>query len=209
MSPENLEKIGENMQKLEQLTQRLVTVISKRSATHPALNGPDPEVFTKAMGAYWSEMMQNPARIFEHQAEFWAKSVKHYLEAQQAAQQGTLAAPEDRTPDDPRFDNPLWKTNPYFNFVKQQYMLNAEAVKKAVDDAEGLDEIERRRLKYFSQQIVDMMAPTNFLATNPDALEKAAKTEGQSLVDGLENLVSDIEASNGVIHVIDAVLMPE
>ncbi len=34
-------------------------------------------------------------------------------------------------------------------------------------------------------QIIDMMAPTNFLATNPDALEKAVETEGESLVKGL------------------------
>ena len=35
-----------------------------------------------------------------------------------------------------------------------------------------------------------MFSPTNFLATNPDALSRAVETEGQSLVDGLENLVS-------------------
>ncbi len=49
-----------------------------------------------------------------------------------------------------------------------------------------MDEKEKRRLKYFAQQIVDMMSPTNYLATNPDALEKALETEGQSLVQGME-----------------------
>ena len=198
---EHLDRLNENMQRVEGLTQRLVDAIGRRSASNPALSAPDPEVFTKAVGAYWSEMMQNPARVFEHQAEFWGKSVKHYLEAQQKLAEGKLEAPKDETPDDPRFDNPLWKTNPWFNYVKRQYMLNADAVAKAVEDAEGLDEVERRRLKYFSKQIVDMMAPTNFLATNPDALEKAAKTEGQSLIDGLENLVRDIEANDGELLV--------
>lgn len=141
--------------------------------------------------------MHNPARVFEHQAEFWTKSVQHFIEAQQALAAGKLAAPEDTTPDDPRFSNPLWKTNPYFNFIKQQYMLNSQAVQDAVNDAEGLDDLERTRLQYFSQQIVDLMAPTNFLATNPDALERAVQTEGESLVKGLENLVADIEANNG------------
>ena len=42
-----------------------------------------------------------------------------------------------------------------------------------------------------------MMSPTNFLGTNPDALEKAVATEGESLVRGLENLVADIEANHG------------
>jgi polyhydroxyalkanoate synthase len=46
-----------------------------------------------------------------------------------------------------------------------------------------------------------MFAPTNFLGTNPDALEKAVATDGESLVQGLENLVRDIEANNGNLSV--------
>jgi polyhydroxyalkanoate synthase len=41
------------------------------------------------------------------------------------------------------------------------------------------------------------MSPTNFLGTNPDALERAVETEGESLVKGLENLIADLEANNG------------
>lgn len=193
----HLETLNENLARVEELTQRLLGAISGRAATRPELSAPDPDVFSKAAGAYWTQMMQNPAKIFEHQLEFWGKSVKHYIEVQSAMAKGSLEPPSDETPDDPRFSNPLWKTNPYFNFVKQQYMLNAQAIQQAVADADGLNEVERRRLKYFSQQIVDMLAPTNFLATNPDALERAAATEGQSLVDGLENLVRDIEANDG------------
>ena len=42
-----------------------------------------------------------------------------------------------------------------------------------------------------------MMSPTNFLATNPEALSLAAETDGESLVAGLENLVADLERNNG------------
>ncbi len=42
-----------------------------------------------------------------------------------------------------------------------------------------------------------MFSPTNFLGTNPDALEKAVATDGESLVQGLENLVRDIESNQG------------
>ena len=69
-----------------------------------------------------------------------------------------------------------------FNFIKQQYLFNAEAAQNAVALMEGIDETERKRVDYFTRQIVDMMAPTNFLATNPDALERAVATDGESLV---------------------------
>ena len=41
------------------------------------------------------------------------------------------------------------------------------------DEADDLDDKDRKRLNYFASQIVDMMSPTNFLGTNPDALERA------------------------------------
>ncbi len=201
-----LDRLACNLKRMDELTQRLTAAMAKRTPVNPALNGPDPEVFTRAAGAWWADMMQNPGRVFEHQASFWTKSIQHFLDAQKALSSGKLVAPEDMTPDDPRFSNPLWKTHPWFNFIKQQYMLNAEAIRTAVADAEGLDDTERKRLTYFSQQIIDMMEPTNFLATNPDALEKAVETEGESLVKGLENLISDIEANNGelVVRLADA-----
>lgn len=152
----------------------------------------------KAAVGYWAEWVQNPTKILEHQVEYWGKSLQHYMEAQQALTKGLTGGTEEvERPKDKRFANPMWQSHPYFNYVKQQYLLNSEAISKAVDDVVDLDDVDRKRLRYFSQQIVDLMAPTNFLATNPDALERAVETEGQSLVDGLENLVRDLEANDG------------
>ena len=198
---EALSRLNENLARVDALTKRMTAALGRRKGHTPALDAPDPSVFGRAAEAWWKEVVQNPARVFEHQAEYWSKSVTHFLEAQQALATGNLAAPDDHTPDDPRFTNPLWKTHPYFNFIKQQYMLNAQAIRDAVDDAEDLSDLEKTRLRYFSQQIVDLMAPTNFFATNPDALERAVATEGESLVKGLENLVTDLEANDGELLV--------
>ncbi|WP_373050536.1 PHA/PHB synthase family protein [Thalassovita aquimarina] len=194
---ENLDRLNENLARVEELSKRFLNAVSQRNPANPTLNAPDQDVFLNAATAYWAEMAQNPSKLFENQLEFWGKSVKHYIEAQQALAKGTFEAPQDETGDDRRFSNPLWKTHPYFNFVKQQYMRNADAIRTAVGELQDLDETERKRLNYFAQQIIDMMAPTNFLGTNPDALEKAVETEGESLVRGLENLVADLEANQG------------
>jgi polyhydroxyalkanoate synthase subunit PhaC len=171
-----------NIAKMEALSQRLVIALSNRKQADSALSGPSSEVYMKAAAAYVAEMMQNPAKILEHQISYWGKSLKHYVEAQQALTKGELKAPADSTPKDRRFANPLWDSHPGFNYIKQQYLLNAEAVQTAVNDMEILDPADRRRVDYFTRQIVDMFAPTNFLGTNPDALEKAVATEGESLV---------------------------
>ena len=201
VSGEHLDRLTENLKKVESLTTRLMEVMSRKTSHNPGLNAPDQELFARAATAYWSGALQNPAKLLEHQIEFWGKSVKHFAEAQQALAQGKLTAPEDPGPSDRRFTNPLWDSHPYFNFVKQQYLINAEAIRQAVDSVEGMEEREKRRLSYFARQIVDMMSPTNYLATNPDALERALETEGQSLVQGLENLIADLEANDGELVV--------
>jgi len=195
------DELNKNLEKVEELSQRMVELMSRHDPIRRELSGPNHEVFTDAATAYWAEMIESPAKVFEQQMEFWGKSVQHFVDAQQALAQGKLEAPEDNTPTDSRFSNPMWQTNPYFNFIKQQYMMNAEAIRKTVDSLKDLPQKERVRLKYFSDQIVDMMAPTNFLGTNPDALEKAVETEGRSLIAGLENLISDLEANNGELIV--------
>jgi len=198
---ENLEKLEENLQKVEGLRDRLTRVMSHRSTHHPALDGPNQELFTKAATAMWQDALTNPAKLIEQQMGYWSKTVTHFVEAQQALAKGTLSAPADPGPKDRRFANPMWDTHPYFNFIKQQYQINAQAMADAVEEVEDMDAHEKRRLKYFTRQIIDMMSPTNFLATNPDALDKAVATEGQSLIDGLENLISDLEANNGELIV--------
>ncbi|MFP7673585.1 PHA/PHB synthase family protein [Marivita sp. S0852] len=200
-APEISAELEANLQKIETLTQRMMTALSSKRQINPALHAPDASLFGEAMQSYWQEWLQNPAKILEHQISYWGKSVKHYVEAQQALAKGKLQAPEDPGPQDRRFKNPMWDEHPYFNFIKQQYLINAEAIQTAVNDIDDMDRLEKQRLKYFAQQIVDMFAPTNFLATNPDALQKALETEGESLVQGLENLVSDLEANNGELVV--------
>jgi len=189
------------MVKVDHLTKRLLAAMSHKRHVPQDLQAPSAELYLKAAGAYWQEVMTNPAKLMEAQVGYWGKVLNNYIEAQKALAEGRLQAPEDDGPPDRRFANPLWQTHPYFNLVKKQYLANAEAIRDAVDSLEGLDAREQRRLRYFSQQIVDMMSPTNFLATNPDALEKAIATEGESLVQGLENLVADLEANDGELVV--------
>ncbi len=201
LTGEALERLSENLGKVEVLSQRLIDVLSHKKNHNAALNGPDQELFTKATTAYWAEALENPAKILERQLGFWAQTVAQFVQSQHSMSGGGLHPEDSKAPKDRRFANAMWDTNPYFNFVKRQYLLNSEAIEQAVADVDDLSDLEKRRLTHFSKQIVDMMAPTNFLATNPDALERAVETDGQSLIDGLENLVTDLEANDGELIV--------
>jgi len=198
---ERVAALNANLARIEALTQRLVAAFAHKQRQRPDLQGPDPALYLSAASAYWAEMVQSPSKILEQQVEYWGKTLKHFVEAQEALRTGQLVAPEDHTPDDKRFTNPVWKSHPYFNYIKQQYLMSSQAIIKAIAELDTMEPRDKRRLEYFGRQIIDMMAPTNFLGTNPDALMKAVETEGESLVKGLENLVRDIEANKGELLV--------
>ena len=193
----NLDRMNANLARIEALTQRLVAAFSRQQPQRSDLQAPDPSLYLKAATAWWTDMARNPSKVMEYQVEYWGKTLKHFVEAQEQFAKGQFVAPPDTGPEDRRFSNPLWKSHPYFYYIKQQYLMSSQAIEEAIAKLDTMEPRERKRLQYFGKQIIDMMAPTNFLGTNPDALMKAVETEGESLVRGLENMVRDIEANDG------------
>jgi polyhydroxyalkanoate synthase len=196
-SAPHLQRLKDNLARIEELSRRLAQAVAHRRPSDPALTGPGQDLYLKAASAALGEVLQNPARLWQQQAEYWAKSLQNYLEVQQTvlAQGGEGEA--SPPPSDRRFAHPLWQENPYFRFLRAQYALNAEALLGALASLETLSPEDRQRAEYFTRQVTELLAPSNFLATNPQALERAAETDGESLVRGLENLVQDVEAHQG------------
>ncbi|WP_255471181.1 class I poly(R)-hydroxyalkanoic acid synthase [Paracoccus sp. M683] len=191
--------LTENLERIELLNQRLVKALTHRKMPNPAVEMPGPDLYVTAAGAWMKTLTEQPSRIIGQQVNFWGETLKHYARAQAALARGEAPDDEDtgEAPGDKRFANPLWRSHPFFSYVRRQYEINAQAMSAASADLDLPDETARRRVNWLTGQIIDMMAPTNFLATNPDALEKAVETEGESLVKGLENLVRDVEMNSG------------
>lgn len=124
-----------------------------------------------------------PQRLAEIQAEF----SRQWLDLATQAQQGTLGAPPDR-----RFSSQEWASHPSFLFMAHAYLLSAKTMQVMVDAAQ-VDDALRNRLKFSVMQWVEAMAPTNFMATNPEAQRALFETQGQSLRDGMMNLLADLK----------------
>ncbi|MEM9850944.1 MAG: alpha/beta fold hydrolase, partial [Pseudomonadota bacterium] len=186
------EELQENLQEINDLTQRMLSALAHQKPHSPALESPDYQFYTKAAAAYFAEMMSNPGRIMQAQVGFWTESLKNWSEIQQNIAQGEdmQANPPSR---DKRFQNPAWSENPFFALVKRQYDLGSRTIDEITKDMAHLPDREREKVHFFAKQIVDFFSPTNFFATNPDALEKARETNGRSLVEGLRNFVEDLE----------------
>ena len=95
-----------------------------------------------------------------------------------------------RAPGDRRFAAREWRELPFFALMKQGYLLLGEYLGEAALLA-PLPEPDKQRLLFLTKQSLDALAPTNFMATNPDALKRALSTEGASLLRGIANLAED------------------
>jgi polyhydroxyalkanoate synthase len=94
--------------------------------------------------------------------------------------------------EDRRFASGNW-SEPLFGSLAAFYLLNAGFLLKLLDKLPIKDKKPRQRLLYLVEQAIAAGAPSNFLASNPDALQRAAETQGGSLLTGLLHLASDLQ----------------
>src|ERR1700747_2619405 len=105
------------------------------------------------------------------------------------------------SPRDKRFADPEWKSNQFFDFVLQLYLLTTQWAQELVKKAEGLDPHTRKKAEFYVQQITNALAPSNFVLTNPEVLRETLASNGDNLVRGMKMLAEDIEAGHGSLRI--------
>jgi polyhydroxyalkanoate synthase len=103
---------------------------------------------------------------------------------------------------DRRFADPAWSESAAFRRLLQAYVALARSVDGCVDEAK-LDPMATDRARFVTSLLVDAIAPTNFILTNPTALKKAAETSGASVLRGAANLVEDIASGRWLPRQVD------
>ena len=103
---------------------------------------------------------------------------------------------------DRRFADQAWTGNPLFFGLHQSYLLTARLARELVAAAE-LEPRWRAKAELATQLLIDAMAPTNFLATNPAALKRAFDTGGRSAAKGINNLLDDLVSNGGKPRQVD------
>ncbi|MGA7074614.1 PHA/PHB synthase family protein [Bradyrhizobium sp.] len=151
-----------------------------------------------AVAEYW---LSDPDRATEIQTkigkaylDLWGNSVRR-LAGEEAA---SVIAPAPR---DKRFADPEWKSNQFFDFILQLYLLTTRWANDLVRDAEGLDPHTRKKAAFYVQQITNAIAPSNFVLTNPEVLRETLTSNGDNLVRGMKMLAEDIEAGRGTLRI--------
>jgi polyhydroxyalkanoate synthase len=113
---------------------------------------------------------------------------------------GDSPASVPETEGDRRFAAKAWREQPYFALLKDAYLLYSDYVRELIDLAQA-DPDTKKRLAFVANQYINAIAPSNFLPTNPDALQLALSSQGASIVQGASNLIAD--AQRGRIAMTD------
>jgi polyhydroxyalkanoate synthase subunit PhaC len=145
-----------------------------------------------AAGLPGASMFADPAQLARMQTELWSEGLAIW---QRALGLGDGAAKSDvqaKAERDKRFAASEWAEHPMFDMMRQTYMLVSERLLGSVEALEGLDERQRQKLRFQTQQFVDAMAPSNFALTNPLVIQKTIETRGENLLKGLEHMLRDL-----------------
>ena len=193
----DFDELKKNLEKVDVLTKRLVFIIASKSKKQQ-ITQPNQDLYYKAAAKYFSEILSNPSKLIENQVKYYKSSLETWSDVQRyfLKQENNNSKKNDK-----RFRSVTWEENPYFKMIKQQYLTSSDIIQETITGIEGLSHPEQKQITFFTKQMLEFFSPTNFLMTNPDALQEAMETKGQSLVNGLENLVDDLEKNDGEFNV--------
>jgi polyhydroxyalkanoate synthase subunit PhaC len=117
------------------------------------------------------------------------------------AGEGEAASNGARGPADRRFGGEHWERRPLFNAMRRAWQATARTTLSMADGAPGLDEDTARKLKFFTSQFLDALAPSNFALSNPEVLAATKASKGRNLMEGMRNFWSDLDLKHGRLKI--------
>src|SRR6266478_7776217 len=151
-----------------------------------------------AVGEYWLSDNERASdlqtKIAKGYLDLWGSTMRRL--AGEEAMPAIAPSPRDK-----RFADPEWKSNQFFDFVMQLYLLSTQWAQDLVRNADGLDPHTRKKAEFYVHQITNALAPSNFVLTNPEVLRETLTSSGDNLVRGMKMLAEDIEAGHGTLRI--------
>ena len=194
-------ELSKTMTDIAEKSQKLVSDWLERQAENGSASNLDPLNIGGAFFEMTARLMSDPAKLVQAQINLW----QDYMNLWQSTTRRMLGDAVEPTAEpergDRRFLDPAWDENQLFDFIKQSYLLTARWLQSTVQDVDGMDEKTAKKVDFYTRQLVDAMAPSNFVVTNPEVLRATLESGGENLVKGLKNLLDDLDRGKGRLSI--------
>jgi polyhydroxyalkanoate synthase len=157
--------------------------------------------FGESTRAVLARAAGQPGEMAAAGLRFWA-TVARIGPAAAARMLGEDAPPPVPAAEDKRFADRTWQDNPAFFAVQQAYLASRRLADDVLAAGAG-DAVADAKAKLATGFLLDALAPTNFLATNPAAIKRALETGGSSVLAGAGNFVTDLLTNGGRPRQVD------
>jgi polyhydroxyalkanoate synthase len=196
-------EVSKTMARIAEQSQRVVKEFVDRQAAEGAGDYQvlDPGVMVRSFQELMTRMMADPARVMEANLKLWQDYTNLWQETMKRAAGEESEPVIEPARSDKRFKDEEWQENPVFDYIKQSYLLASRYIHNTVKETEGLDEHTAGKVDFYTRQFIDAMAPTNFAMSNPEVVRRTVETGGENLLQGLSNLLEDLERGKGKVRV--------
>ncbi len=197
----NPEQLATNMLRLYELgSSALSRLFDERKGTGPYSVASELGEAGKVLSAVAQKWLQEPERLAAAQAklnqdfiELWGRTYRRFL----GEKVEPLVKP---APGDSRFQHPDWTERPFFDFMKQAYLLFTTWAETMVETA-NIDDRLKQRARFNLNLITSALSPSNFPLTNPEVLRETVSQNAENLVKGMSQLVEDLKASGDLLRI--------
>ena len=154
---------------------------------------PTPSSVKEGYQSWMQALSQEPAKLASLQQRFLDEQ-KRLLELfmQPPVPVPAATGPVTASAQDKRFAGQAWQSSPQFRYLAESYLSTYHLMLDSIGSLDVANNT-RKKMRFFVKQHLDAMSPANFLATNPEALQSAIESKGETLKAGLENLREDME----------------
>jgi polyhydroxyalkanoate synthase len=153
--------------------------------------GLSPAALASAYLDWASHLATSPGKQMQLVQKAGRKWLRLARYATQCALRPAGAAPcIEPLPQDKRFVNAAWQRWPY-NLIYQSFLLGQQWLHVATTDVRGVTRQHENVVAFAGRQVMDLFSPSNFIATNPEVLERTMAAGGANLARGLQNFAED------------------
>ena len=195
--PPDPAELSRQIAEIAEKSQRLVADFLSRQNGEGGFGMANPMAVGAAFFEMTARMMSDPSRLVQAQLSFWNDYMTLWQRTAQRFLGGEAEPVIEAGAEDRRFRDQAWNDNALFDYIKQSYLLTARCLQGAVKDVAGLDKRTARKVDFYTRQFVDAIAPSNFVMTNPEVLRATIESRGENLLNGLKNLLDDLERGKG------------